>query len=37
MLSPTEASKVFVELHEGLIKGHFGINTTIKKILTLGY
>jgi hypothetical protein len=37
MLSTTKASKVLAELHEGLAKGHFSINTTIKKILTLGY
>ncbi len=26
-----------MELHEGFIEGHFGTNTTIKKILNLGY
>jgi hypothetical protein len=30
-------SKVLVELHEGPVKGHSSINTTIKKILTLCY
>jgi hypothetical protein len=29
--------KVVRELHEGPIKGHFGINTTNKKILTSSY
>jgi hypothetical protein len=33
MLSPTEASKVLAKLHEGLAKGHFGINTTITYVL----
>ncbi len=37
MLSTIEASKVLVELHEGPTKGHSNIDTTIKKILTLGY
>jgi hypothetical protein len=37
MLSTTKAFKVHVELHEGPAKGHSNIDTTIKKILTLGY
>jgi hypothetical protein len=36
-LSFTKAIKILVELHEGPTRRHFGINTTTKKILTLGY
>jgi hypothetical protein len=36
-LSPIEANVILTELHDGLVGGHYGINTTIKKILIVGY
>jgi hypothetical protein len=32
-----EAIKVLINFHEGLVKGRFGINTIVKKILASGY
>jgi hypothetical protein len=29
--------KISIDFHEGPTRGHFGINTTIKKILAYGY
>jgi hypothetical protein len=36
-LTPIEAFKVLVEFHEGLARGHYGSNTTMKKIMSKCY
>jgi hypothetical protein len=36
-LFPGEVFKELEEFHEGLAGGHFGMNTTTRKILSLGY
>jgi hypothetical protein len=36
-LKPNEASKVLEEFHEGLVGGHYGSNTTMKKKNSIGY
>jgi len=36
-LSTTEVSKVMKELHEGVVKGHFAIEITNKKMLDARY
>ncbi len=32
--APIEASKDLEEFHEGLVGGHYGTNTTMKKIMS---
>jgi hypothetical protein len=32
-----EAVKVLVDFHEGLVGGHFNINTFVKKVLASNY
>ncbi len=36
-LTPIEAFKVLEEFHEGPIGGHYGSNTTMKKIMSTCY
>jgi hypothetical protein len=36
-LSTTEVQKVIKELHDGIVRGHFIIEITQKKILDVGY
>jgi hypothetical protein len=36
-LTPIEAFKVLEEFHEGLARGHYGNNTTMKKIMSISY
>jgi hypothetical protein len=33
-LSPTEGNVILIKLHDGPRRGHYGISTTIKTILT---
>jgi hypothetical protein len=36
-LSPMKANAILIKLHDGSVEGHYHINTTIKKKLTIGY
>jgi len=36
-LSPNKGNVILTELHDGPTRGHYGISTTIKNILTIGY
>lgn len=36
-MTHVEASMVLEEYHERLVEGHFGYNTTMKKIMSIGY
>jgi hypothetical protein len=35
--SPIETNVILTKLHDGLVRGRYGINTTVKKILIVGY
>jgi hypothetical protein len=32
-----KANAILIKLHDGSVEGHYHINTTIKKKLTIGY
>jgi len=36
-LTPIETSKFLEKFHEGLTVGHYGNNTIVKKIMSIGY